>query len=125
MLTKMENGKELICSDEEEKLIRMMWSLNDKYPDYSGHLMFDGVSEPKHNIEACKFYHRQMVESIIAKKIATVNLNIETAEESGDDSAKKTLLQARKSLKGQLSYDDSGWSTIDDLQKHLEAINSL
>jgi hypothetical protein len=125
MLTKMVDGKQITCSDSEEKLIRMMWSLNDKYPEYSGHLMFDGVSEPKHNIEACKFSHRQMVESIIAKKIATINLNIETAEESGDDSAKKTLLEARKSLKGQLNYDDSIWNTIDDCQKHLEMIKAL
>lgn len=121
----MVDGKQVVCSDQEEKGIRMHWDLNDKYPEYRGHLMFDGVSEPKHDLVASKFYHRQLIESIVQKKIAAVNLKIEAAEESGDDGAKKSLLQARKSLKSQTGYDDSGWTTIDDLKKHLEAIQSL
>lgn len=125
MLTKMVDGKQVVCSDAEEKVIRMMWDLNDKYPEYSGYLMFDGVNEPKHDMVACKNCHRRLISSIIASKVAAINAKIETAEEAGDDASRKTLLQARGSLKGQLSYDHSGWSTIDDCKKHLEMVKAL
>lgn len=123
MLTKMVDGKSVVCSAEEEKLLRMKWDLNDRYPEYQGHLMFDGISEPKHDIEACKKTHISLVNGQIAKQIALVNDQIEESLENGLDVA--SLYAKRKSLKVQMNPTLSNMETVADLKAHLEKVKTL
>lgn len=123
MLTKMVNGKEEACSAEEERVIRMQWDLNDRYPEYCGHLMFDGVNEPKHDMVECKKKHTTLVNSEVQKKIASLNLEIENALENNFVAA--DLYAKRKALKAQINPTLSEMATVADLKAHLEKVKSL
>lgn len=125
MLTKMVDGKQITCSDQEEAWIRKKWDLNTRFPEYEGHVMFDWASEPNHDLKTAKFHHRKLIESHISNKIAEINSKIEAAEEIGDENERKSLLQVRKSLKDQLGYDDGSWTKIEDLKSHLEGVKNL
>lgn len=125
MIKKIINGAEVICSDEEERLIRMQWALNDQYPEYSGHLAFDGVSEPYHVMEDCKAKHRQLISFLIGEKVNKINSQLEIAEENYDEELKKILVSKRKSFKSHAGIDLSSIIKIEDLKRHLDIIKSL
>ena len=124
MLTKMVDGKEVVCSEEEERLIRMKWELNDRYPDYCGHIVFDGISEPKHDLVECKKKHAFLVNAEIQKKLDSLKLLIEQSEEDGASSLVE-LLSRRKLLKGHANPDLSSVSVIDQLKAHFEKVVAL
>ena len=117
MLTKIVNGQEIICSEEEERLIRLKWALNDKYPEYVGHLMFDGVSEPKHDMVECRKTHKKWHDAAVDEKIAEINRQYEIAQEDGLDFT--TLMQQRKALRKlkEKTFDDC--QTVDDLRSSV------
>lgn len=112
----MENGVEIICSPEEETVIRQHWALNDKYPEYCGHLMFDGVNPPEHNIEECKKDFLVFLANAATKCLSDIKSKIEIAEENGDGSARDSLISYRKVIKSLLNPDISSVKTIDDLR---------
>lgn len=123
MLKKMVDGKELICSPEEERVIRMKWDLNTRYPEYVGHLMFDGVNEPKHDMAECKKHHINLVNAEIQKKIDRLNLDIENALEN--NFVANDLYAKRKALKAQTNPALSKMETVAHLKDHLEKVKSL
>jgi len=122
MLKKMVNGKEIICSDEEEVLIRKMWALNEKYPDFCGHLSFDGVSEPFHDIIECKKKLKQLVAQEIELALTILRDYIEMAEENGDEYLKKVTIGKRKEIKGLLNYKDETWNCVEHLDNYLKYV---
>lgn len=117
MLKKMVDGIEIICSDEEERLIRMKWALNDQYPEYVGHVAFDGISEPYHVIEDCKKRFYFHLSQAIDKYLKDVNSKIETCEENGDESARLSLLAQRKQAKDLSSLDVSHCTSVQQLSE--------
>lgn len=123
MLKKMIDGQEIICSAEEERLIRMKWDLNEKFPEYAGHLSFDGVSEPFHLMDDCKVKHITLVNAEIQKKTDSLNDKIESAQEDGLDTA--SLFAQRKALKAQRNPDLSKMTKIEHLKDHLEKMKAL
>lgn len=125
MIKKMVDGFEVICSDDEERVIRKHWLLNETYPEYASHLAFDGISEPFFVMDECKKRQKDMVKGIIENKISSINLQIESAEEEGNEDIRKSLIGKRKSLKAGLVYDDSKWNEIQELKSHLESVKGL
>lgn len=113
MLTKMVDGKTIVCSDEEERLLLMKWALNDKYPQYIGHLTFDGISEPNHDMTECKKRHASLLTQAYEKELKILNDQIEIAQEDGKDIT--PLFAQRKTLRAMVSQDLSGINTIDEL----------
>ena len=116
MLKKMVDGKEVICSDEEERLIRMKWALNDQYPEYSGHLAFDGVSEPYHVMDDCKQKFLSYLNRAIDAHQKDVNAKIETCEENGDEQSRISLLIQRKQSKDLYNIDISNCTHVQHLR---------
>lgn len=113
MLTRIENGKEIVIGDEEEKAVLMFWSLNESYPQYVGHLMFDGVSEPKHDMVECKKRHTLLLKDACDHEMKSITEQIEIAQENGKDII--DLLAQRKSIRSMVSMDLSEINTIDQL----------
>lgn len=116
----MVDGKEILCSDEEERVIRMHWALNDKYPQYVGHLMFDGVNEPIHDIVECKKHHSRLLNQAYEQEMKSVNDLIEIAQEEGKDPT--PLLAQRKSLRALASQDLSQIKTVEELIDSVPAL---
>jgi len=125
MLKKMVNGKEVVCSSEEEALIRQRWKMNDTYPEYSGHLAFDGVSPPYHLIEDCKGSHQKFINQIIAEKVKVVNEQLEIAIEDNNIANQQKLISRRKMLKSYLVIDFTNLHSINDLKNHLEMVKKV
>lgn len=124
MLKKMVDGVELICSDEEERLILKKWSLNEKYPEYRGHLMFDGISEPQHDLVQCSIHHKGMIEQVISESIEKINRQIEEAEDNGYDSLKSDLISKRKSIKSLIQFEEKSFKSVDEMKSHLESVKT-
>lgn len=116
----MVDGIEVICSEHEEAQIRNKWALNDAYPEYSGHLMWDGVNEPLHHIRDCQQKHKVLVEKIINEKLIGTAIQIEEAQEEGDLIKERVLIARRKYLKSFLNLDFSEYQDIRSLKYHLE-----
>lgn len=123
MLKKLIDGKEIVCSDQEEALIRKRWALNDRFPEYAGHLVFDGINEPSHNIPACRNHHQRLVKSIIENKLEILRKEIEAAQEDGLDTS--ALFARRKHIKSFVDSDLSWANAIEDLKAHLEEVKKL
>lgn len=121
MLKKMVDGKEIVCSDEEERLIRMKWALNTQHPEYSGHLAFDGVSEPYHVMDDCKKKFCDYLAQAIERYLKDVNEKIETCEENGDESTRLALLAQRKQAKDLYSLDISHCTSVQELKDMIPA----
>lgn len=119
MLKKMVDGIEVICSPEEEAVIRQYWDMNDKYPEYSGHLMFDGVNPPEHNMHECKKHLLNFMNIAVEKCVADINNKIQHAEESGDIDLKNKLISDRKIVKSLSNPDLSDCKTVEHLKNSI------
>ena len=115
MLKKMVDGKEIICSEEEEALIRKKWFLNETYPDYRGHLMFGGICEPSYNMPGCIGLFLDRLRKAVQLAIDDINAQIESAQEEDEPSLVQELIKKRKQIKILLNVDVSKVKTIDDL----------
>lgn len=123
MLKKLINGYEIYCTEDEEQLIRKKWELNKKFPEYSGHLVFDGISLPYHNLEECKKHHIKIINEILSIKIKTLNNKIEIAQENGENLT--NLYLQRKLLRNQLNPNIEKVSKIEELKDNLEKIKMI
>lgn len=117
MLTKIVDGKELICSEEEERVIRMKWELNDKYPEYVGHLMFDGVTEPKHDMVECRKTHKKLHDAKVDEQIAEINRQIEIAQEEGFETS--LYFNIRKHLRKLKEMTFDHCETVEHLKQSI------
>lgn len=120
MLKKLIDGKEIICSEEEEKNIRASWALNDEYPEYVGHSAFDGVNPPHHLIEEVKKEHKLLINKALQLALKDVNLQIEEAQENGKDLTSLFLL--RKNLKEDASYNFQEINDVKNLKASVPAL---
>lgn len=116
MLIKMIDGVEIVCSEEEEKLIRKYWKLNELYPEFSGHLQFDRMSDPKYDMDKCRKLHRSILEKEVNEKIIQINKEIENAEDEGRD--KSDFIKKRKFYKDLLNYDESILIKMEHIKEH-------
>lgn len=121
MLTKMVDGIELVCSEEEESVIREYWELNKNYPEYTGHLSFNGVSPPFYYIEECKKQHLNLVKKASELAIKELNDLIEKAQEDGENDLLKELYAKRKVIRKACEIDISQCKTVDELKKTIPA----
>lgn len=98
---------------EPDEFLLSLWALNDKYPDYVGCTRFDGASPAFHDMDECKKCFERKLNKSLDDKIATINKNIEIAQENGQDVI--DLLTERKKCRSYYSIDTSSVKTIDDL----------
>lgn len=117
MLKKLVDGKEIICSEEEEKNIRASWALNDQYPEYVGHSAFDGINPPYHLMEGVKKEHKLLLNKALELALKDINIQIEEAQENGKDLSR--LFELRKNLKKDASYN---FDHIDDVKNLKDSV---
>lgn len=110
----MVDGKEVECTPAEEQLFRNFWALNDEYPEYTGHLMFDGATEPKHDMEQCAKHHKTNHDTTVDAKINELNKLIEIQQEEGRDFS--DLLQQRKEMRALKDMDFNHCKTVEELR---------
>lgn len=125
MLQKMVNGIVVDCTPEEESHILFHQQLNQQYPEYFDCFPYDGASLPVINLERAKEVHKQLLQPIISDKISSINKQIETAEENGDEATRAALIKKRAHIKTIPSVDMSNFNSLDDFKKHLEDTKSL
>lgn len=117
MLKKMVDGKEIICSEKEEKNTRLFWDLNDKYPEYVGSCAFDGVNAPYHIIEEVKKTHQSLLNNSCLSAIKKINEKIERAQENEEDT--KELFKERKRINEFANMQIDHLNTVDELKNSI------
>lgn len=103
----------MITTKEADDNMKAYWSLNDKYPDYLGCVIFDHKSLPFHDMELCKLRFLNLVKSATDKKITELNQKIEILQENGQDIT--FFLSERKRFRSFYCIDVSACKTIDEL----------
>lgn len=103
----------IIEQKEPDEFLLSLWALNDQYPEYVGCTRFDGASPAFHDMDECKKCFERKLKKALDDKIATINKNIEIAQENGQDVA--DLLAQRKSYRANYALDTSSIQTIDEL----------
>lgn len=121
MLTKMIDGKEIICSEDEEKLILEFWEINKNHPEYMGHLSFNGITPAFHDMVECKKHHQYLIQKASESAIKEINELIEKAQEDGEDDLLKELYAKRKEIKQACEIDIAQCKTVDELKKTIPA----
>ena len=121
----MVDGKNIICSDQEETQIRKFWSFNESYPEYIDCNRYDGASDPIIDMTRAKELHLENLQKVIHQKTTVINQQIETADEENDGKSKAALLKQRKDLKAINSVDMTKFNTVADLKAHLEQVKAL
>lgn len=115
----MIDGKQVTCSDEEEKLIRNYWDMNDRYPEYSGHCAFDGSNPAYHIMKDCKEKHTDYINVCIDFALKDINKSIEIALENGSDL--QDLYTRRKLIKQLADPDLSNYTTVEELRNSIHS----
>ena len=117
MLTKLVDGKEVVCTQEEEAAILAYWEFNTKYPKYYDACQFDGFNMPVIFIDKAKEMHQQQITWAVDQELIKITEAIQIAAEDGDDTT--ALLAKRKLVRSYKNMDLTNISTMDDL---VEAI---
>ena len=122
MLTKMVDGKTVVLTPNEERQQRAFWDLNTKYPEYSGHCGWDGVSEPFHDMVECRKHHARLTEKAIEAAKQDLNKKIEIAQEEGNAAMHQSLLAQRKALRQHEGKDFNGYVSIEHLRSSVPEV---
>lgn len=114
MLTKMVNGKEIVLSDEEEKVTRMYWKMNTDNPEYIEACCFDGVKEPWYDLDALRTCKQKMIDRMKISLMEELTDTINELEDEGKDAS-----DYRKQRAELRSYcpDLSKLETLEEIKK--------
>jgi hypothetical protein len=115
----MIDGVTYELSPEEEALTRQFWALNQTYPDYIGHIGWDGVNQPNTDMDGAKKTHTNYHSSSYSKALEGLRHKIEVAEENGQDTS--ALIAERKHLRTLEKVDTSTAQNFDDLRALVPA----
>ncbi len=98
---------------EPDEFLKSLWGLNDRYPDYVGCTRFNGASLAYHDMDDVKKTFKEILIKGIEKEIASLNEQIEVAQEKGESTL--DLLGKRKDLRTLKTMDLSPFNTIEEL----------
>lgn len=125
MSWKMIGENQVLCTDDEEDFLAKLRKLEQDYPEYANHVLYDGIREPWHDMNGCKKLHEQLVAKEIQKKLEDFRFQYEEAEENYDEGMKNRIIAKRNEIRSHLHSDISSMKTIQDLKNHLEKIKDF
>ena len=113
----MVDGKEIILTETEEAQIRAYWAANEKYPEYQGHIGWDGVNDHIYDMEPAKATHLRYHSEAQRLPLLDISHQIEIAQENGKDTS--YLFAQRKALRAIDHPDLCKAEDLDDLRASI------